>query len=134
MKRLFYIILPVLMISSFFVFSWHLQLLPSLATSNSRYFINRLIMALWLAIPGFALELPRLWPYFSGKAEAHTDWWFLLWNGVPAFFFAWLPFFVAVGGISLPGLLVNDPSMRLAIEALGAFWLGISLGKSIVLD
>jgi len=87
-------------------------------------------MALWFVVPGFALEFPRLLPYVTGKTEARTDWWFLLINGVPAFFFAWLPFFVAVFHIHLPGLLLWE---RLPAESIGAFWLGITLGKSIVL-
>lgn len=135
MKKRLYLLMPVLTIASFFMFSWHLNALARLISSDASYFIHRLIMVLWLAIPGFSLELPRLWPYFTGKAKGHTDWWFLLINGVPALFFAWLPFFVYVFSLQkvLPALLMTEQA-RILVEAVGAFWLGITLGKSISLD
>jgi hypothetical protein len=130
-KKVLTVLISILTIASFFVFNWHLGNISKWYSSQESYFIHRLITALWFVIPGFSLELPRLWPYFTGKVEAKTDWFFLLVNGIPALFFAWLPFFVTLLHLTLPVLIKNNP---LPAEAIGAFWLGITLGKALILD
>ncbi|MDA8441831.1 MAG: hypothetical protein M0Z55_05590 [Peptococcaceae bacterium] len=132
--KILYLLGTVLVITGLILFNWHLNALPRLATTNTSYFIHRLIMALWLVIPGFALELPRLWSYFTGKVAGHTDWWLLLIYGLPALILTLLPFFVAVLHFPLPNFVLQDDQLRLLMEALGAFWLGITIGKSIILD
>ncbi len=99
--------------------------------SVNEYYIQRIIMAVWLALAGFVVELPRIYRDLSQPGGRFAiDWAVLLVLGLPALALALLPILVAGGKVPVPLWLLQPNA--LPAEVIGAFLFGLSVGKSII--
>jgi len=112
----------VLVVFGLLMFNWALGKLN--LKSTALYMTVRLLMGMGLMLAGFSLE----WERIFNTPKISFDWGTFVLLAVPALILAWLPFFVYFGGLPLPDLLWRE---RLPAEAVGAFFFGIALGKSL---
>ena len=97
--------------------------------SASDYFIQRAIMALWLALGGFLYELPRIYEEsFRHGTRFSFNWLSLVIFGVPGLILALLPLFVSMFKMPVPAFLLLPNA--LPAEVLGAFLVGLAVGKA----
>ncbi|GAV26352.1 hypothetical protein ciss_22850 [Carboxydothermus islandicus] len=120
-SRWYEVVSVALVILGLLMFNWALGRLN--VKSTAVYMAVRLLMGMGLMLAGFSLE----WERISKTSKITFDWVTLLILGLPALILAWLPFFVHYLNLPLPELIWQE---RLPAESVGAFFLGIALGKS----
>lgn len=98
--------------------------------SLNAYYIQRIIMAFWLALAGFLVELPRIYTDLSqARGRIKLDWAVLLIFGIPALILALLPIVNSVFKLPVPMWLLIPNA--LPAEVIGAFLFGIAVGRAV---
>ncbi|MBO8169430.1 MAG: hypothetical protein H0Z35_09640 [Thermoanaerobacteraceae bacterium] len=131
MKRILQLIAIIGVFGALMLFNrYAADLGASAQVSVTNYFVQRAVMALWLALAGFLVELPRIFDSFSEPGtRLHIDIPVLVIYGLPSLFLALLPVVVATFRIPMPYWLVLPNA--LPAEVVGGFLFGIAVGKAI---
>ncbi len=131
MKRFLELIAILAVLASIMLFNRYAATLGHAAQGSvSAYFMQRAIMALWLALAGFLVELPRIYHDLTQPGMRLTfDWAVLVIIGLPALILALLPIVLTVAKLPVPLWLLKPNA--LPAEVIGAFLFGIAVGKAI---